>query len=539
MELRRYWGIFRKWFWLMALGIILSGGTSYAVSKSLTPIYAATVTLQVNQVQNPGTAGYNDLLLSERLTKTYSELIRKRPVIEAAIQQLELNETYETLVSQVSVNSVRDTQLIQVTVKHPQPQRAADIANKIAEVFIAEIAETQGGQVSSAREGLRQQLATVTNQIRNTAGDIERLRAGSDPRTSEVRVAEEARLQSTLSQYQLIYSQLVKSEQDLAMAEARSGGGVRIADPAVAPLEPTQPKVWLNTLLAGIVGLLVATGVAFLIEYLDDTVKTSEDLEQATSLPTLGTARVFPVERDGKGHNPSLIAANPRLHFGEAYRTLRTNLQFATLNHKCEAVLVTSAGPGEGKSFTISNLAVVFAQAGKRVLIADSDIRRPTLHKYFNVSNEIGLTNLLLADDQSRVNPFVQRTGYSGLRLLASGPLPPNPTELLSSPQMARAVAALKDEADIVLFDSPPVLAVSDAAILSALVDGVILVAGAGQSRVKAIARAKEAISLPGVVVLGTVLNRVKVGGDGYYYYNYHYGQHKAGDGAKELDRVG
>ncbi|MCL5961933.1 MAG: polysaccharide biosynthesis tyrosine autokinase [Chloroflexi bacterium] len=539
MELRRYWGIFRKWFWLMALGMILAGGTSYAVSKSLTPIYAATVTLQVNQVQNPGVAGYNDILLSERLTKTYSELIRKRPVLDEAIRQLQLNLTYEFLATQVNVSSVRDTQLIQVTVQNPQPQQAADIANKIAEVFIAETAEAQGGQVSSAREGLRQQITTVTNEIRNTASDIERLRSGGDQRTSEVRAAEEARLQSTLSQYQLLYSQLVKNEQDLALAEARTGGGVRVADPAVAPIDPTQPKVLLNTLLAGIVGLLLAIGVAFLIEYLDDTVKTSEDLEQATSLPTLGTARVFPVERNGKEQNPSLIASNPRLHFGEAYRTLRTNLQFATLNHKCEAVLVTSAGPGEGKSFTISNLAVVFAQAGKRVLIVDSDIRRPTLHKYFNVSNEIGLTNLLLADDQSRVNPFVQRTGYSGLRLLASGPLPPNPSELLSSPQMARAVAALKEEADIVLFDSPPVLAVSDAAILSALVDGVMLVVGAGQSRVKAIAQAKEAISLPGVVVLGTVLNRVKAGGDGYYYYKYHYGHQKAHNGAKELDRVG
>lgn len=537
MELRRYWGIFRKWFWLIVLGVVLSVGTSYAVSKSLTPLYTATVTLQVNQVQNPGIAGYNDLLLSERLTKTYSELIRKRPVIEAVIQQLELNQTYDSFVSNVSVNAVRDTQLLQVAVNYRDPQLSADIANKIAEVFIARVAEGQGGQLSAGREAIRQQLGTVANEIRSTAQEIERFRAASDQTPSETRTVEEARLQSALTQYQLMYSQLVKSEQDLLLTEAQTGGGVRVADPAVAPEAPAQPKILLNTLLAGLVGLLLSTGVVLLVEYLDDTIRTTENLEQATSLPTLGVVGVLPVERQGRDNNLLVITSDPRLHFGEAYRTLRTNLQFATLNRRCQCLLVTSATCGEGKSLTVSNLAVVLSQAGKRVLAVDADIRRPTLHKYFGLSNEVGLTNLLLADDPTRVGPFLQQTGYSGLRFLASGALPPNPTELLSSLQMAKAVAALKQEADLVLFDSPPVLAVSDAVILSALVDGAILVVGAGQNRVKGIVEAKEALSQTGVALLGTALNRVKAEGDGYYYYHYGYGYQQNEE--KERNLVG
>lgn len=212
MELRNYWSIIQKWYWLIILGLVLSAGTSYVVSKTMKPVYAATVTLQVSQAQNPGVPDYNSLLTSERLTKTYGELLRKRAVLEEAKGQLGIDQPYDAFADQVSVGTVRDTQLIQVTVQDPSPQEAANIANKIAEVFIAQVAESQGGQLSAAREGLRQQLAAVENEISKTAAALDRLRSGGSSLSPEMRAAEEARLQSTQSQYQLLYSQLIKSE---------------------------------------------------------------------------------------------------------------------------------------------------------------------------------------------------------------------------------------------------------------------------------------------------------------------------------------
>jgi non-specific protein-tyrosine kinase len=317
------------------------------------------------------------------------------------------------------------------------------------------------------------------------------------------------------------------------LAEVKATGGVRIVDPAVVPAVPVEPRPLFNTLIAAMVGLLLSIAVIVVIEYLDDTVKTTEDLERATALPTLGVVGVMPSSSHngskngiGNGNGKSLIVSNPRLHFGEAYRTLRTNIQFATLNRPGQVLMVTSALQGEGKSFTLANLAVVIAQTGKSVLVVDSDVRRPTQHKHFHVANDVGLTDLLLSNNLSLANvgPYIKQTEYPGLCLMTSGPTPPNPSELLSSPQMVRLVEVLRKQADVVLFDSPPALVVADSSILSALVDGVLLVVEQGRNRSDAIVRMRENLSRPGATILGAVLNRFKVGTEGYYYSYYRKG---------------
>ncbi len=559
MELRRYWIIVRKWYWLMLLGLVLSAATSYVVSSSLTPIYESTVTLQVNQIQDSvGIAGYNDLLASTQLTKTYAELIRQRPVLDPVIYELGLNQVYEAVARQVSVRGIRDTQLIQVSVKRPDPQQAADIANKIGEVFVRQMTEAQGGQISVTREGVRQQIAAVEGEMSNISKEMEGVRAAGGT-SAESRAIEQARLQSMMTQYQLVYSQLVKSDQDLALAESKAVGGLRIAVPAVPSRNSVEPKVLYNTLVAAVIGLIVAIGFALLLEYLDDTIKTAEGLEQATSLPTLGIVGIIPPDagavqpkkspeeaRKGpastgdksksNGHNPFLVAADLRSHFGESYRTLRSNIQFATLNQPCQTLAVTSAGPNEGKTLTLSNLAITLAQAGKRVLVVDSDLRRPYLHRMFGLSNREGLTNLLVAENQSSIQRFLQDTPYPNLRLLASGPLPPNPTELLSSPQMAKVVESLKQEADVLLFDTPPTFGMADASIVGTLTHGTLLVVESGKNRNEAIVRLKDMMDRAGVRLVGTVLNRFRADANAYYYRHYYRYYHSHyGYSAKEV----
>jgi len=205
----------------------------------------------------------------------------------------------------------------------------------------------------------------------------------------------------------------------------------------------------------------------------------------------------------------SLITiANPRSPVAEAYRSLRTNLEFSSLDRPLKTLIVTSAGPEEGKSTTLANLAVTMALAGKQVILVDCDLRRPSLHRIFEARNGAGLTTMIV-DDEALRNPPFQETGVSNLWLLPSGPLPPNPSELLGSRRMEEIIASLAEKADVVLFDAPPIIAVTDAAVLSSKVDGVLLVINAGKTKREHAQRAKALLEKVNARLVGAVLNNV------------------------------
>jgi len=216
----------------------------------------------------------------------------------------------------------------------------------------------------------------------------------------------------------------------------------------------------------------------------------------------------------------------PKSPVAEAYRTLRTNIQFSGLDSPYKTILITSAGPAEGKSTTLANLGVAMAQAGMQVLIVDCDLRKPVQHKIFKVQNNQGLTNVLVEHlDPEQV---VQKTAVDNLSLLTSGPIPPNPSELLGSERMKELIQQLKSRYDIFLFDSPPAVAVTDAALLSAQLDGVILVLRAGTAKIDMAKQAKEQIEKANGKIIGAVLYGVNYSGEDYHYY-YYYGEKKKG----------
>jgi capsular exopolysaccharide synthesis family protein len=210
-------------------------------------------------------------------------------------------------------------------------------------------------------------------------------------------------------------------------------------------------------------------------------------------------------------HQPDhlITVADPRSPVSEAYRTLRTNLDFSSLDKPIKTMLVTSAGPEEGKSTVLANLAVTTAQAGRRVILVDCDLRRPTLHNIFNLKNDVGLTTMVV-DDAAMESPPLRDTGVEGLQLVSSGPLPPNPSELLGSRRMEEIIAALLERADVVLFDAPPVVAVTDAAVLATKVDGVLLVVNAGGTKRDYARTAKARLEKVNANLLGAVLNNVR-----------------------------
>jgi capsular exopolysaccharide synthesis family protein len=219
--------------------------------------------------------------------------------------------------------------------------------------------------------------------------------------------------------------------------------------------------------------------------------------------------------------NNMISIKNPKSHAAEAFRTLRTNIQFSSLDNDIRTLVVTSTQPGEGKSIVVSNLAITMAQSGKKVLLIDCDLRKPTIHKKLGISNHNGLTSLL-AKEKSR-EEVIEASDIKNFYILTSGPIPPNPAELLGSKKMKNLITELKEYFDVILFDAPPVLAVTDAQILSTLCDGVMLIAAYGEAEKHAMVRAKESIEKVGGKILGVVINKVPNNSKSYYYYNYDY----------------
>ncbi|NJN67628.1 MAG: CpsD/CapB family tyrosine-protein kinase [Chloroflexaceae bacterium] len=257
------------------------------------------------------------------------------------------------------------------------------------------------------------------------------------------------------------------------------------------------------------------------MEYLDYTAKTPETLDRIYGLPTQGV--IGTVDRKNGNGTPLVTLFDSLSSVSEAFRTLRTNVHLAGVRQPVQTLLVTSAGPGEGKTFVASNLAVSLALNGSRVILVDVDLRKPSLHKVFSLSRETGFTNLVV-NPQQNLDGFLQPTPVANLHVLTSGPIPPNPVELLDTPQARQLMQHLKEHADIVIYDTPPVATVTDASIVAQRVDAVIQVVWAGQTRINLVQRSKDILEHVGARILGPVLNKVKISDLGYYSYYYSYG---------------
>lgn len=296
---------------------------------------------------------------------------------------------------------------------------------------------------------------------------------------------------------------------------------VEIVEPAAMPAYKLRPRVVFNTFVAAFAGLTLTVGFIFLLDYLDDTLTRPESVEQALRIPTLAT--IPPLRRraflKASRNGVPFTALQPMSPFAEAYRMLRTNVRFAGTDSAISTLLVASALPKEGKTTTVANLGVVMAQAGIKVLVVDSDLRGAKLHQVFNLPNQHGLTDLLLADAVP-VESCLLETTIPNLRLLPSGPLLPTPSELLSSGRMRELISHLSTLTDILLFDCPPVLAVTDAVVIASHVDGAVLVIEGGRTSREEVRKALHSLQSARVRVLGAVLTRCKEG-IGYYYGRY------------------
>jgi tyrosine-protein kinase len=524
LELRRYFDLARKWAWLIVIVTVLAAGFGYLTSRNIPPTYQASTTILVGQViTNPSqiTDPYNAYYAAQggSLADAYALLATQPPILQATAIAINWPGDWQGLFYKVSAKSV-GSQLMQVSVTDGDPQQAKAIANEIAHQLVLQgpISQQQK-QAEDQRSFITTQLSQLKLQIESNQKTLTNLSNQAGLETDPKKLADLndriSALQTKIDTWQTNYANL--------SATLNNGANLflTILAPAQAPTVPISPNIPRNILSAAIAGLALACGAVVLFEYLDDTIKDADDAQRVLNLSTLGAiTRIANIHDQGD----SLITLkHPRSPIAEAYRVLRTNLRFSGIENPSGALLVTSSGPGEGKTTTAANLAVALAQGGKRVILIDTDLRRPTIHKVFDLPNEVGLSSMFL-EDGTALDNVLQPTAIEGLSVITSGPVPPNPAEVLDSKQMNKILTNLRAQADMLILDSPPALAVADASILGSRCSGAIVVVDAGRTRTDVSRRAIETLHKTDVKVLGVVLNKLstrRAAGSGYYYYYY------------------
>lgn len=498
MDLRRQVAIVRAWLPLVVASTLLAAVAAFVVSNALDKVYESRATLIVGQSLSAASPDYSQLLVSQRLSTTYAAVATTRPILEAVIDQLGLDMTADQLAGRVRAAADPESTLLTITAQDGDPDQAAALANALAEQLIAASPAIQGRE-ADFQEAIDSGLEATLTQIELTQTRVDALAALPDRTPAED--GELQTLEGRLVTLRSTYTTL------LTFATGNAATLLTVVEPAASVDDPVSPRPAMNTLLGAALGLLAALALAFTAEFVADPIKDVDAVSEATGLPTLGTVGRMRGER-GRGEIYRLAAiVSPRSAIAESYRSLRTNVEFAAVDRPLRSLLVTSSVPGEGKTITASNIAVVFAQAGRRVVLVDADLRKPGVHDVFGLGNEYGLTTLLHSDEAA-VETVAHQTDEPNLRVLTAGPLPPNPAELLGSQRMRMVLDRLLATTDLVVFDAPPLQAVADAAVLSSFLDGTLIVIDAGRSRRRSVRAACEALARANATVLGAVLNR-------------------------------
>lgn len=332
-----------------------------------------------------------------------------------------------------------------------------------------------------------------------------------------------------------IYTFLLKKHEEAKISKAATVSNVRVIDPPSLPEFPIEPKKKKNLIIGVLLGLLFGLTLGFIAEFLDDSIKSVEEVERKLKLTIYGSIPHFPDQtgdatiestKEGKKRRETKLFTqlDPRSSIAEAYRSLRTNIQFAEIEKPMKTILITSTGPAEGKSTTAVNIAISIAQTGLKTLLLDCDLRKPAVHRYFNVNQEPGISNYLFG--KSPLEEAMRTTEYENLYIISSGAIPPNPAELLSTVKMSEFLSLLKGKFDFIIIDSPPILAVTDAVILASRVDAVFLVIQAGRATIQGVTRAYIALKNVNAPLKGAIVNDLKAESFlkyGYYRYYYRY----------------
>ena len=521
--------------------------------------------------------------------KPYSEWTGRKKETKKPIAE---DYRIAALLNRVSVRPVPNTQLVSISVEDVDPGEAAKIANLWAENYISYILDTKFNASQYASGWLQQKIEEAKVKLEDSEIRLQeyrkknRILANEDESGTSIfdqllqkkseleielseskeyfkdkhpeiiglkseiesvqqKIESERKKELDTSEKEIKYNILkreVNTNKDIykslleRVGETEVTGELRttnvsVVDKAIVPRKPAKPKKKQNLLIAFLIGIFGGCGLAFLIESLDQSLKTPEDIKNHIGIPSLASI-ALPQKKDDEKSNPEFICKErPKSTISESYRSLRTSIMFTAVEHRRKTLLLTSSGPQEGKTTTAINLAIVAAQSGEKTILVDADLRKPRIEKAFNIDMKHGLSEVLSGAE--KLDTVIHKTDLENLDVIACGTIPPNPSELLGSKKMEELLARLSDNYDRIVIDTPPVLAVTDAVVLAGKVDGAIIVVKAGETNRKAAHKTREILESVGKSnVLGAVLNMVETqrSGGHYYYYQY-YGRHgKYGD---------
>jgi polysaccharide biosynthesis transport protein len=489
---RTYLQVLRHRKWWVSVAAALGLAAALAFSLTAHKQYSATAQLLVQPSVDASGAGLTQPQpVTQTDVQTELQLVTSAPVQQAVRARLHSAPA-------VSAAEVGQTDVMGITATSEKPSQAALVANLYATDFVQyrqAVAETS---LTNTEAQLRGQISSLGRQLSSFRGNT------TSPEASAL-LNQQAVLKEQLAQMQVV--------------GAVDTGDVVLVTPAQTPTSPSSPKPAQDALLGFAAGLALGLGAAFLRDSLDDKLASKEATEQAGGAPVLA---MTPEVRSWRRQQPLVVVVtDPVSPAAESYRSLRTSLQFARQESQLGCLVVTSPRAAEGKTATLANLGVVFAQAGERVVLVSCDLRRPRIGAFFGVDEQVGLTSVLLGE-QTLDQAVLPVPHFDRLCLLPAGPVPPNPAELLNGSRARDIFAELRKRFDLVLIDSPPVLPVTDAAILSRYADATLVIAAAGQTRRGDLHRATEKLNQVGARIVGIVLNKVnrRIGRD-YGYYGY------------------
>lgn len=478
-ELRSYLEVLWRRRTTIALTVVLTVMVALLATLLMRPVYAAATTLQVSTASNQlDRVDFDTLSYAERRMNTYIKIATSQPVLGELARRLGVADP-----PAVKAESPANTELLRVTVEDANPEFARRAAGALGEILVGQLANASS---RVARDLLRQRLAELEQEIQA---------AGPDARSPTIDAKREA------------YAQMFQEYERTTINDAAKSSSVAIVEPASLPLAPARPNRLLNLGLGLLLGLVAGVGLAFLSESLDTRLHLLDSIQRVTRAPVLG---LVPATR---AKERALF--DERSPQQEAIRRIRTHLVLSDREAPLRTVMLTSADPGEGKSTIAANLAASLARARRNVLAIDADLRLPTLHRFFGISNESGLSRVLQGEaawvDEVRYEPG------TGVWVMPSGPMPSNPAELLGSAAMAELLERLSRRFDVVLIDTPSLLAVADGSVLTPMADAVVLVVAQGLARAESVRAACQELANVGVEPLVVVNRADGVRNYGYY----------------------